>query len=355
MYQHADQAWQKQPVFMPWDTVQNFVSRLEEHAKQLDIPGIMVVAHGGEPLLYPFLDEFFDQIRKNVRSTPVMLAVQTNGTLFTEKNLDILRRHQVRVGVSVDGSRDTHNRERVRHNGRGTYDDVLHGVTRLRHTCGDLFDSILQVIDPTVPAEQMIKDLEAFGMTRADLLFPQLNHDTIKTSKIEKGEIGEWLVHVFDIWCEREETVHLRIFEKIIHLLLGGVNGTDQLGAQSAGALMIETDGSYEIYDGLRTTYEGASYTGFTLDSCSIEAVENLPLVSAFRDKSSAVAPLCLDCRLFSVCGGGSPVHRYSSKSGFLAPSVYCDDLKIIIDHIAGYMKKAFPHLPQTVKSVELT
>lgn len=351
MYQHVDQSWRRQPHFMSARTVRQLAIRLDEHAKQFDLGSVLVVAHGGEPLLNPALDEFFEEIACSVRSCKVEFAIQTNAVLLDAANAATLDKHAVHVGVSLDGSRDAHNRTRVTHSGEGSYDAVMHGITIARQMIPHLFDSILQVIDTDVPPRTVLETLEACGAPRADLLFPDLNYDTLLQSGLVRGQIGAWLCDVFDEWVERPTGIHIRIFMTIIALLLGRKVGTDQFGAASTGAVMVETDGAYHVYDALRTAFDGAGATGLTLFDSPIAAVEELPLAKAFSDKASAASPECLGCSLFSVCGGGSPLHRYSSLTrSFDQPSVYCDDLKLLIGHIDDYVHRVRPNCETVIR-----
>ena len=106
MYFHPDQSWKKQPKFISKETVGRLGSRLNEHLLSLNGGKVMVVAHGGEPLLHPDLDYFFGEIKRTVGN--VEFAIQTNGTLFNEKTLAILNKYSVHIGVSIDGNREAH-------------------------------------------------------------------------------------------------------------------------------------------------------------------------------------------------------------------------------------------------------
>lgn len=305
----------------------------------------MVVVHGGEPLLYPDLDYFFEELTRAVTSCTLLFSIQTNGTLLNETTLRILEKHDVHVGMSIDGNREVHNRTRKMRDGSGSYDLVIAGIQMARSRIPHLFDSVLQVIDISIPPLEMLDTLESYGVGRADLLFPDLNHDTITNSEIRPGDVGKWLIEVFDLWAERSKTVHIRLFTKIIHLLSGGRNGSELLGAHAAGTVVIETDGSYEIHDGLKTTFDGAGHTGMNVEDSPISSVDELPLARTFRDKSYAASAECLQCHVFAACGGGDPIHRYGKARGFSQPSVYCMDLMALIEHIAAYLKTADPSL----------
>ena len=49
------------------------------------------------------------------------VGLQTNGVLLTETALRELRRHDIKIAVSVDGVAETHDRSRVTRAGRGTF------------------------------------------------------------------------------------------------------------------------------------------------------------------------------------------------------------------------------------------
>lgn len=89
---------------------------------------------GGEALLSErrFL-EAVDKIEELARTCNVEMTYEltTNGTMFTDRIVDCLKRHNFSVAVSVDGDRDTHDRQRPMASGLGSYDRVMVGLERL--------------------------------------------------------------------------------------------------------------------------------------------------------------------------------------------------------------------------------
>jgi uncharacterized protein len=349
MYQHADQSWRQQPKLISRDTIRAVAYRLEEHARTMRSQSLLVIAHGGEPLLHPDLDFFFGEISRSVKSRHVGFALQTNGTLLTSDKISILQKYNVGVGFSVDGTRETHDRIRVLHSGEGSYDKVVQGLNLMRNSAPELVGSILSVINPRTNPTEILDAIESLGVERGDFLLPELNHDTMGNSGIQAGETGTWLIKLFNAWSEREGSIYIRTFLLLIDLLLGGQRGTDQFGAHTVGALAIETDGSYHIADALKTTFEGASRTGMSVFDSPVRSVEQLPLARSFRDKGSGACEECIRCEYFPVCGGGSPINRYSSSLGFAQPSVYCTDLKLLIGHIRDYLARVRPDCKLTI------
>jgi len=335
MYQHVDQSWRTQPPFMSRATVSLLANRLRQHARDIGASELAVVAHGGEPLLYPDLDYFFGTLRDNAGDVTLRFAVQTNGTLIDDRVIQTLAKYSVHVGVSLDGPREVNDVARRTHGGEGSFDSVIRGIGRLRHQEPGLLDSALQVINHRQEPASAVRFLEDLGFSRADFLLPDWNHDSISMSQLEPGTLGSWLIEAFDYWAARSSPVYIRTFLVIARLLLGDEEGTDNFGPEAVGTLIIETDGSYQIHDALKTAYQGAGHTGMTLASHPVHDVDKLPLARAFQLKISGVGRQCRECSLFPVCGGGSPVHRYKAGVGFSMPSAYCVDLQMLISHIA--------------------
>jgi uncharacterized protein len=339
MYKHADQGWKDQPIYMSRNTISQLIQRLNEHCERNSISDLSVVIHGGEPLLFPDLDFFFTTLKKDLSSEVFLrLAIQTNGVLVDSKKIALLNRHNVRIGISIDGPRDFHDIYRRTHGDEGSFDKVLRSIKLIQLNAPHLLESVLQVTNTKIPPKEAIDFIDSLGIPRGDFLFPDLNYDSFASSTLSPGELGKWLVEAFDIWSSKENTAYIRIFATIARLLLNGGGGTDQLGKNSLGTLMIETDGTYEAHDGLKTSFEGAGRTCMSVFTHAISDADKLPIVQAFRCKETHVSRECLDCNIFDICGGGSPIHRYKSGIGFSQPSIFCEDLKLLINHIKSVL-----------------
>ena len=69
--------------------------------------------HGGEPLLMiDHIKLVGEQIEKGVYKNQISLSVQSNGTICTEKVMEVLKRYKVKLGISLDGINDETNSHR---------------------------------------------------------------------------------------------------------------------------------------------------------------------------------------------------------------------------------------------------
>jgi len=101
-------------------------------------PHLDIAFFGGEPLLRFDLIREADEIVTRVLSRSahpptIRWLLNTNATLLTDEILDWLMPPRVaNVFVSLDGPRDVHDRFRLDTAGKGSYDRVLEGISKLR-------------------------------------------------------------------------------------------------------------------------------------------------------------------------------------------------------------------------------
>lgn len=345
VYTMADRSWRRRPAFPTDETIAAAARRIGEHAATHQLSEITVVLHGGEPLLAGMdrLDRIATTVRRECPAeTAVDLRVQTNGVLLDESWLPFLRAHGIRVGVSVDGGREQHDRHRPRRDGGGSYDDAVRALRMLREH-RDRYAGLLCVVDLDHDPVEVYESLLEFEPPVVDFILP-LGNWTVPPPRRGTDETGtpyaDWLDAVFDRWygAPRRET-SVRLFGEIIHLLLGGHSRSDQVGLSPVAYLVIDTDGTYQQADMLKSTAAGQPETGLDVFAHPVDAVLAHPEVRARQAGLASLAEVCQRCALVRVCGGGNYTHRYRASDGFRHPSVYCDDLQRLIRHIAGRVR----------------
>ena len=147
---------------------------------------------------------------------------------------------------------------------------------------------------------------------------------------------GEWLSAVFDRWYgQRTPETRVRLFEEIIHLLLGGHSSSEMIGLSPVALIVVDTDGSIEQVDTLKSAFPGAPDTGMNVFTHSFDDVLVHPAIVARQIGDRALSDTCRACPVGKICGGGYYPHRYSPGEGFRNPSVYCEGLRYLIEHIA--------------------
>ncbi|GAB7181456.1 FxsB family cyclophane-forming radical SAM/SPASM peptide maturase [Kitasatospora sp. Ki12] len=332
VYEGADQSWRGRPRRMELETVRRTARRIAEHAAEHGLDEVSVVLHGGEPLLVGagHLDELLGVLSGAVGGLRVRFDLQTNGLRLLDEPalLDVLHRHRVMVGVSLDGTRAGHDRHRRLPSGAGSWARTAEAVRLLgsdRHR--ELFAGLLCVVDLAADPVDTYEALLEFAPPRLDLLLP---HGTWAApppglrrrpvpggppSGVEPAPYGEWLIAAFDRWygAPRRET-GVRLFEELAVLLLGGRAASEAVGLAPVDLVVVETDGAIEQADSLKAAYDGAPGTGLDVWRHGFADAAAHPGFRARQRGLAGLGAVCGGCPLVRVCGGGLYAHRWGER-----------------------------------------
>ena len=343
VYEGPDQSWQGRPRAIPEAVAAQAAVRIAEHAQAHRLPAVQVILHGGEPLLArrPRLARVIGELRSAMDGICELdLRIHTNGVLLDEPTCELFAEHGVKVGISLDGYRAANDRHRRYADGRSSYDQVLAAIGRLRagrfrHLYAGLLCTIDTRNDP-VGVYQALVDLDP---PRIDFLLPHATweHPPARRPGAE-AEYADWLTAIFDRWLADGRPVQIRTFDSVISTLRGGGALTEALGLGPASLAVIETDGSYEQADSLKTAYPGAPATGLDVFRHSLDQVAEHSGIAARQQGLAGLCRACQECPVVTSCGGGLYAHRYRKGNGFDNPSAYCPDLLKMISHIRDGM-----------------
>ncbi|MFF3116105.1 FxsB family cyclophane-forming radical SAM/SPASM peptide maturase [Kitasatospora sp. NPDC057904] len=353
VYEAADQSWRDRPRRMELPVVRRTARRIAEHAAEHGLDEVVVVLHGGEPLLVGprHLDDLLGELAG--AGPRVRFSLQTNGLRLLDEPalLDVLHRYRVGVGVSLDGTRADHDRHRLLPSGAGSWERTAEAVRLLgspEHR--SLFAGLLCVVDLAADPVATYEALLEFAPPRLDLLLPHATWQSqpagvrrvLPSAPPAGGEAapyGEWLIAAFDRWFDapRRET-GVRLFEELAVLLLGGRAASEAVGLAPVDLVVIEADGTIEQADSLKAAYDGAAATGLDVWRHGFADAAAHPAFLARQRGVDGLGPVCVGCPLVRVCGGGLYAHRYAGD-GFGHPSVYCADLDRLIRHVVGRLR----------------
>ncbi len=92
---------------------------------------------GGEPMLeFDLIRETVEYVERRVtelgKTNRPRFILNTNSTLFTDESIEFIRGRNFSVYTSVDGPREDHNKTRLNVAGRGSFDTVMDGLSRMR-------------------------------------------------------------------------------------------------------------------------------------------------------------------------------------------------------------------------------
>lgn len=312
-------------------------ARIGEYARENELEEIIVLFHGGEPLLAGAkrITETADWIRRAVpEKTKADFSLQTNGTILTEEILQELEKAKIGVSLSLDGPKHANDLHRLGHDGSSTFAETTDGL-RLVEKHPSIYCGIIAVIDPTIAPQELLDFFAAWNPPSLDFLLPDANHNCPPAGRDQNPDLYKnWLLEAFDLWFDSYSHLPVRMFDAVLGAATGFASETDAFGFGDVNLLTIETDGTYHDLDVLKITAQGATSLGLSLKTHKIEDAARSALISAHRKllQKEGLSAVCQSCEVVDACGGGAVAHRFS-KEGFENPTVYCEEMLALLKH----------------------
>jgi uncharacterized protein len=224
VYHHADQSWRRQPAVMSEGHREKLASRIGEYAQAMGLERLLVVFHGGEPLLAG--PKRIAETARSIRgaappTTRVDFSIQTNGILLDDAALDHLASADIAVSLSLDGPRYAHDLHRLDHKGRESFEQVEAALLRLKQRPA-VFAGVIAVIDPAVPPEDLFAFFAPHEPPNLDFLLPDANYLRPPPGRAGRPDLyKDWLLRAFDLWFDKYPSLPVRLFDSLLNSLAG--------------------------------------------------------------------------------------------------------------------------------------
>src|SRR6185437_3021723 len=261
VYEHADRSWRSKPTFITQEIVRQAARRIGEHAEAHKLSTVHVVLHGGEPLLlrHGRLRGILGTLRSVLGpATRLDLRIHTNGVLLDERLCALFAEYAVQIGVSLDGDRAANDLHRLFADCRSSYEKVRQSLGLLRQPdFRHLYAGILCTVDLRNDPIAVYDALLAEAPPRVDLLLP---HATWAQPPYRPPgadtPYAAWLGQIHTRWLADGRPVPIRFFDSLRDAWEGRPSGSEAAGLDPVDLLVIETDGSWEQADSLKTAFD---------------------------------------------------------------------------------------------------
>lgn len=292
-----------------------------------------VIFYGGEPLInfkcLLFTLEYIKGLqRAHTLPEDLTLTINTNASLVTPEITRVLAEYKVRASVSIDGTPNIHDSQRVFHSGEGTYEATEWGLRLLQeagvetsvsftvtwNNLGNIEESLLWLVN-----ELGIKSL-GFNIHRDSEMIKVENSPTFAK------EVSDALISCFKI--ARELGIYEdRMMRKVKAFVAGQpyLNDCGGCGQQ----VVVAPDGKLGVCHVLSTTDD--FYIPYTSDLDT----RNHSYWVEWRSRSPFSMEQCLDCIALGICGGGCPQQALlKHDSIWELDEVFCVHAKATLDFL---------------------
>jgi serine-type anaerobic sulfatase-maturating enzyme len=296
---------------------------------------VRFIWHGGEPLLLG--RNFYKKVvylQQNClsESQKVFNSLQTNGLLLDEEWLDFFDKYDFKVGLSLDGPEELHNKNRISKIGAGSYENVTKAISLMKKR--NIPFGVLSVItDDTIKLGPkrffdffLRNDIKSFALLcqRPAVIVGQDDY----MSRIKHSQ---FVNEIFDLWYERNDPdVHIRDFESILSALVGGEHRSCLLEGNCIGKYFgINFNG--DVYHCDEFMFDSSYKLGNVITDGFAEMRSSKQISMLRTENESEIGNL--QCKWTPVCNGGCPKDRYVAKIFSNGP-IKCCGYADLIDHI---------------------
>lgn len=288
---------------------------------------------GGEPTLvgldfYRKLIEF--QQKYNTKNVRIHNAIQTNGFRIDDEWAEFFVKNGFLVGLSIDGTKELHDRNRHDKKGAGTFDRVMETAK--------LFDkhrvayNILSVV-----TGQNAKHIERIYHFFRKQGFQYLQFiPCLEPFAEEKGMVGyalgikeyqHFLTKLFDLWLldlRKGEYISIRHLDNWIGILLG--RPPEACSMQGRCSIQFVVEGNGEVYP--CDFYVLDEWLLGKIGEISLQEMQASPKAREFIAESIPLPEDCKTCRYVQLCRNGCKRERAITGGGSVPKLYYCEAVK---------------------------
>lgn len=289
-------------------------------------PQLDIAWHAGEPLVLP-IAWYEDALPRIARHVPPGVALthrfQTNGLLLDDAWAGFLGRIGARVGLSVDGPADLHDRHRRTRRGGGTHAGAMRGLSRLRahrvpfHVLTVLTDAALDA------PERLFEFYLRHGIREVGFNVEEVEgaHGTSSLAgAAAEARFRSFLSRFLRLVWAAPGALRLREVDATLDALRAEGGSVDEQN-QPFAILSVGADGTLSTFSPELLGTRHPRFMGFAFGRAGPGAVAAMRHDTAFadvaREIAAGVAACAEGCPYFRWCGGGAPANKLFETGRF--------------------------------------
>lgn len=308
-----------------------------------------VVWHAGEPTTAPisWYEHAYARL-SDVTPSATSFAMQSNGIAIDEKWIELFRRTNTSVSLSIDGPQHFHDLRRRTRNDRPTWRLAVGALRRLQDAGFE--PNVICVLHPdglTRP-DAYYEFCRDHAVTQISFSIDELegaNRASSFSVRDYKQDVTDFLAAILERAYAEGYPLHMREVERIAAVLTGSAASQNEQIAPW-DTIVVAADGSVSTFSPELMEVSASGNRNFIFGNIldgSLKDFDATALLKRTALEIVAGVDACrADCRYFAVCGGGAPVNKMS-ENGRLesAETVFCRlSVQSAADALAAFLER---------------
>ncbi len=325
---------EKPAKFMTAEIMETMFSKILSYNESGDTP-CSFVWHGGEPSLVG--DEFYEKVFKYLdeigSSKRISHTMQTNGTLLTDKLLDVLAEYKVSIGVSLDGPAQYHNTMRPFKKGDPSYDKIMDGLQRAKGK-GIEIGILMSITNDNI---QYIKEM--FEFCRANKFTFGLNpissdlHSLHTGIEVTPENYLKGCIEAFDLWLyQKDFSIQMNPGFGVTRLILSRTKLSDCFMSENCQMHFISIGPEGDIYPCNRF-YGLERFKLGNIVTDDLAAVLTGQKHRYLLERGADKIKECRQCSIAEYCNGGCMHHAVVHHDEIYSPDHLCLVYRGLFEH----------------------
>ncbi len=311
--------------FMEEETAKKLIDRAFQFVGD---DGVVSFAfQGGEPTLIglEFYKTFVSYVNLTKNNITIHYSFQTNGIVIDEKWANFFKENNFLIGLSIDGTKEIHNINRVDSLGKDTFKQVLQTAK--------LFDKIgVQYNVLTVVTKGLAKKINSVYSFYKKHNFNYLQFipcidnfgEEMSSYSLTTKQYSEFLIQLFNLWFEdakNNNRISIRFFDNILRMYLGMPAESCDMRGFCSFQHVVESNGDVYPCD----FYVVDNYFVGNIKDISFDEMHKKEISQTFIKESVQANEKCEKCKYYKLCRNGCKRHRVNNLGDEINVNKYCE------------------------------
>ena len=297
---------------------------------------ITFIFHGGEPTLIQtqVYEEAIEFILQKYPKLKIFFSMQSNGLIITDRFIEFIKKYDIHLGISIDGSEEIHDLERRTCNNKSTYKKITENIDRLLSV--GIKISCLMVLTKNAIGKGY-EYLSFFQKRRLHLkINPLLNYGEVYEHpelSLEPGDYANYLIDLYKYIIQNDVEITISPSDNILKAILYNQRIGECSFNKDCNKNFMCIDYKGDIYPCGKFSDMNAFRLGNIQDT-SHNKLEELIQNRLLERRTRHLPQKCVQCRYIKLCNGGCSAEAVIDGD-FNERPILCEDYMILFKYFS--------------------